>query len=167
MPRYIKQYDSFSCGPIAILNALKWAGMRVTRKSHIRRLVKECKSKLGKSPKDWGTYSADLDKTLRKYGEKLFEVRKVRKCGIKELHKQLADNGAIIIAHLDEGQREPEGHFSFWFKVDTDGLLFTGVNDGGGKAVTTQTREQLIDKIRKRNIDGDCYPDVWFLTKHE
>lgn len=26
MPRYIKQRDKYSCGPIALMNALKWAG---------------------------------------------------------------------------------------------------------------------------------------------
>jgi hypothetical protein len=26
MPRYIRQRDNYSCGPVALLNALKWAG---------------------------------------------------------------------------------------------------------------------------------------------
>ncbi len=43
MIRYTKQRDRLSCGPTAILNALKWAGTGATYKEEGRQLIKDCR----------------------------------------------------------------------------------------------------------------------------
>jgi hypothetical protein len=168
MPRYLKQYDDYSCGPTAILNALKWAGASVSYRSHYKRVAKYCKVAEG-DLKDRGTLSPDLDRTLRTLGRRYLTVRKVRSCTIQQLADHLQNGGAAILAHVEgegtlyAGQDEAEGHFSFWF--DSDGLTFTGANDGGDSATIVRSRKEMIHKIKKRKHAGAMYPEVWLLSK--
>lgn len=168
MPRYLKQYDDYSCGPTAILNALKWAGRSVAYRTHYKRAAKGCRVTEG-DYKDRGTLSIDFDRTIRMLGKKYFSVRKVRSCTIQQLADHLENGGAAVLAHLEEdlyaGQKSIEGHFSFWFA--SDGLTFTGANDGGPGATITRSREEIVRKIRKRKYAGDNYPEVWLLTKRD
>lgn len=166
MPRYLKQYDNYSCGPTAILNALKWAGVAASYRTHYKRVAKGCKVAEGEY-KDRGTLSSDLDRTVRALGKAHFTVRKVRSCTIQQLDEHLQNGGAAILAHLEEelyaGQKDIEGHFSFWFH--SDGKSFTGANDGGPDATIVRTRKEMVSKIRKRKHGSDLYPEVWLLTR--
>lgn len=65
MIRYAKQTDNFRCGPVAIANALKWAGINFSYRDNKKRLDKLCKTK-----HPTGCYLADLTRALRKIGGK-------------------------------------------------------------------------------------------------
>ncbi len=166
MPRYLKQYDNYSCGPIAILNALKWAGVKATYKTHYPAIAESCRVK---EDEDCGTLSSDLDKTLRLFTNKRFTVTKARECSIQRLEAHLANGGAAVLAHLETklyvGQTDVEGHFSFWFAVSEDGKSFTGANDGGTGAVIVRPRKEMVEKLRKRKSGVDNYPEAWLLTR--
>lgn len=168
MPRYLKQYDTYSCGPTAILNALKWAGVAISYRSHYKRVARGCRVMEG-SYRERGTLSADLDRTIRELGSGYFSIRKVRSCTIQQLTDHLQNGGAAVLAHLEgdlyAGQENVEGHFSFWF--DSNGDYFTGANDGGPDATIVRTRAEMVRKMRRRKHAGDQYPEVWLLTKNE
>ena len=40
--RYIKQKDKSSCGPIAIMNVMKWAGKKFAAKDIEQQIKKDC-----------------------------------------------------------------------------------------------------------------------------
>ncbi len=70
MNQYIqKQRNHFSCGPIAILNALKWRDKKASYNSHYKKLVEQCNT-----TKE-GTSDADLERVLRKYKFKFARSR--------------------------------------------------------------------------------------------
>ena len=43
MPRWIKQRNSYSCGPVAMLNVLKWAGLDVSYNQHFEEWSEHCR----------------------------------------------------------------------------------------------------------------------------
>lgn len=96
-----KQRNYFSCGPVALLNALKWRGDKATYDSHYKKLVKECKT-----TRD-GTESAHFEKILGRYK---FEFTKSRL--YKDVQVHMRNGGAMILSHLDS---ENDWHFSFWY----------------------------------------------------
>lgn len=101
--RYVKQRDSYSCGPIALLNILKWSGLRKTYKD-LPILQKECKC-------NNGTWPEDLQKAVKKYSNlKSFSRRKP---SILKIDQHLKRHGAVILVCYwsDEWDEEIEGHF--------------------------------------------------------
>ena len=90
MVRYIKQRDTYSCGPVALINVLKWSGANKTYKDMPRaqRMVK-C------SYKEGGTDSIDLHRALKK--QKSFNVQFVSNVSIYDIDERLEDGGSVIM----------------------------------------------------------------------
>lgn len=167
MPRYVKQPDKASCGPIVIMNALKWGGKRYTLKNDFWRLIRKCRcgpDKLGTSPKH-------LDRCLRDETQGCLEIARRLEPSIREIEEHLCQrNGAVIINYLwickKTGKRH--GHFALFTDVSKTGRMFTGINDKRGITIVSRRRSTLLRHLRLRGLrDEHSYPMVWFLTKME
>jgi len=86
--RYIRQRDQFSCGPVAIINTLKFLGCNITYKDLplVQNLCK-CKSPDGTNPEN-------LEKALSMLGI-CFE-RKI-KPSLKDIDGHIKSRGAILL----------------------------------------------------------------------
>lgn len=70
MIRYAKQRDATSCGPVALVNVLKWAGTDTTLSE-----VKGLRKVLGTQRKPEGTSTHQMDYLLRAYEDfKVYEL---------------------------------------------------------------------------------------------
>lgn len=70
MPRWVSQTDDFRCGPIGIINALKWAGIKISWGGN-------CKTLTDLTKCTWpdGAQPDDINRALRTLGAPAFTVR--------------------------------------------------------------------------------------------
>ena len=107
--RYCKQRNDFECAPIAILNALKWSGVRVTL-NDVAEIRKVCKTNRH------GTYSKYFRRELKKRGSGYFDITHFedKMPNDKWFLDKLWDNRyAMIVGHEDVDWPE-DCHFSLW-----------------------------------------------------
>lgn len=164
IPRYYKQRDEFRCGPIAIFNALKWAGgfPGLTAKQALPRLTTLCEC-----VKPHGTYHRPLDKTLRLAGRGFFDVRRVYAPKLKEIEKHLRAGGAIIInfrwLEMRKGKMVDARHYVLVTDISIFGEYFGVVN--------FQTKRPVYQRIHRDTFKGRILrfrqPPFkgWFLTR--
>lgn len=167
MPRYLRQPDKYGCGPIAIMNALKWAGARVTLANYkLFRTATCCVSPDGTDPKS--VYTA-----LRLFEEN-FTIRKLRKIAIRAITGHLRAGGTAIVSFGfdddSDSAHNRAGHFYFLISVSNTGKQFIGINywPSRKRTVSRLSRKTLINDFRKRKcICGKCsgWPTVWLLTR--
>ena len=134
--RFIRQRDDHSCGPVAIINALKWAGVPVTYRTHFRRIKRLCRT-----TQDWGTRREDMSKALARYGLALrYEVRSL--VTLQEMEKHLLSGSALILEYWFREGEKYDGHYVFIYHNDDHGFMV--VNDmTSGQAAQPRTRKEL------------------------
>lgn len=157
MPRYCKQRDWFRCGPLAILNALKWAGHKVTYNDMMSKLTKQTNTYPRNHP-NYGTSSGKLTEILREYG---FIVSRRKKMPLKELKEYVKSGGAAIVAWY-WGKKSPWGHYALlvpdensrdWCKVINMWNYQTSIAEYN---LTPREKQEYL----KRLSDG-----VWLIRK--
>lgn len=99
--RYLKQRDQYSCGPVAIANAMKWAGSKESASKIRKRFIQECKC----SPKHNGCYTDDLEEALCEAD--LLEFERINWPGLDDLDKHL-DGGGVVLLRI---RHEHGGHY--------------------------------------------------------
>jgi hypothetical protein len=154
MLRYTKQFNESSCGPVALLNAIKWAGYVATNKSHLRYYKNLCKY-------NEGTYSKDLHRALKTVPE-LKIVKRSRSLTLCKLDKQLDIGNAVI---LTEHVNWEPGHYVFVSKRTS--CFYTVINYYSGKTDTFKTikrvsRTKMSKLLSQKSMHGDK-PEAWFL----
>ena len=157
MPRYIRQRDNYSCGPVALLNALKWAG--ATKGTSYDTLPSW--RNICKTTRRRGTSFTDLFHAARMLP--LIGARKARpKVKLADIDAHLRHGGAVILGSFSE--RMSGFH---WFlvtgKVDMAGEpSYTVVNfdrRSTQRLVSAKTVRRSMRLAAKRN----GYPRALFL----
>lgn len=122
-PRWVRQKDEYNCGPIAVANALKWAGLPCSWKRDRGKLIKMCDSQVG-----IGSTPDSVINTLRATSGKTLAVDWKTKWTIQELHDHVESRGAVIVVYTPnwrvERAKSPddrEGHFALLVDVMGDG----------------------------------------------
>jgi len=158
--RYVKQQNSYSCGPIAVLNSLKWAGAAVTYAYHYSQLVKDCRSRSEEADDD-GTSVGNFDRVLRKYSADFFTVRKPRICTFEEFEAHLLEGGAAVLRFWhNEG-----GHFSFFPEYDSTSGVFLGINDAVNQTFAECSKSEIQARFKQEGEGREAYPQMWLLTR--
>lgn len=153
-PRYAKQQDTYSCGPVALLNTLKWRGYNATLKD-LPKLRGYCKA----TPEKKGCGRMDFDKALIRFS-KIHAARRDRP-NMRMINKHLDRHGLVLVlisTRLESG--EIDGHYFVvlkrvgnWHKV----LNFRGKNG------PTTEWIRLGQEFRKApKVDG--YPIIWLVS---
>jgi hypothetical protein len=123
MPRYARQKkSSFNCGPVAILNCLKWAGAKVNVRQHLPYL--EFAVRIHDNAEDPGTLDHDFDRVLRYSASKNLSVLRPKRLTLRALEKHLDQGGAVAVGYYFSGGG---GHFTLL--VGTKGRGFIAAND--------------------------------------
>lgn len=158
--KYFKQYDSFSCGPIALMNALVWAGYNITYDKDFERI-----SRAMKMDED-GASTHNLNKAIRRY-KKLYvlpEEGSFEGPSIKLIDEHLSLGGSFIIGYfLTRKGKVYRNHYTFC--VGSCGEQYTMINNGK-RIVENVDRDSLVRMLRTKDEDGD-EADIWFLFKAE
>ena len=163
MVRYTRQYNEYTCGPVAIINALKWSGHKATLKQDLKLFAQECRCE----PCN-GTSHGNFDRVLRAKSNGRFTVRR-RVCpNLADIEQHLLrPKCAVIINFLrvDENEKELDAHYALLTGI-TESEKFMQINSFNGKTVEMATKQQLLRDLEKRKgKNGKIYPRAWFLTK--
>jgi hypothetical protein len=148
MTRYLRQRDTFRCGPVAVLNLAKWQGIRATRE-HLAAYTQLCKCRKNK-----GTYSTNLSYAVGKRG---------RQMSYDEFKRRIeAGRSAIVLTHAmrrsQGASRYKHGHYYFV------PALGTRTDDASGKIIECGfLAVNFIDTETKTIIS---WPYMKWLLKH-
>ena len=159
--KYIKQYDKYSCGAVAVLNALKWAGYDLTYRRDFKRICKLCKCNVGE-----GTFPWDLDAGLRRHRKLaiLPEEEAYSAPSIKLVDKLLSLGSACIISYIYKYRGQVcEAHVVLC--IGKKGKQYVMVNRGGRcKTVCLIPRQTMVRMLRYSDADYGG-SDVWFVFR--
>lgn len=169
--RYVKQNDFFSCGPVAIANALKWAGFDFSYSKNRKKFIEHCKCDL------IGTGTKNFERSLKEISNGLFSVKRRYGATIGEIKNHLLKGGSVIVSGKRAWEFQIGGHY--FNCVGMVGKLFLVTNeiptngpDNNIYSSLLLTEKELRQKISPENIskETDClyrtkYPKIWFLTK--
>ena len=154
MVRFVKQRDRFRCGPVAILNALKFFGKKCTY-SDLKKISVSCHC--------WGpggTKESRLDEALRRLGKKYFRVRRTYNYSFDKIDEALRKNKLVIVDYVcvDENKKL-RGHYSVL--VRDKFYNYYAVNNYKGKTIYPFHMDAFRAKgQRSNNIKG-----MWILSK--
>lgn len=164
MPRYVRQRNKYSCGPVAIINAIKWAGGHVTMRKDFKRLIKATHCSFVGSY--WGTNLSNLDCVLRHEGRRRFKVMRRSRSGIKAIEEHVRKDGCAAIINYCYPDKKTGGycgHYMLLVDALPSGKTFICVNNSRkGPTVAQFRRSTIIDDLKPRFLN---YPYVWFLTR--
>ena len=154
--RFCKQQDGFSCGPVALLNLMKWIGFNLKYREWIWIFRALCNTSID------GTYDKDFDRAIRKLSRtcRCFSVRKPKKKGIRKLrlHLNNPDNFAAIVGHA-EPHPSKEWHYSFIIP-DPDSDKWVAINFNDGKRFYTK---KIIDPSEITKYTDTT--SIWLIRK--
>jgi len=163
MPRFVVQRDDFRCGPIAVLNALKWYGLPATKKKHLRLLTEACDCH-----REFGTYWADMHRAITHYYPGSCQY--VDFPSIGQLSDHVFDGGAFILRYCVNRKAKPlfrDGHVALCIDITETKRQFLFVNFYSGEKFTAVRRhslKKLLRKVKSRKADVFYYwPSAWLL----
>jgi hypothetical protein len=149
--KYIKQKDNTSCGPVAIINILKWLGCNVGY-DYIDMARALCKWRGGT---DGGT--GDIKNALRALKIKAIHRKHFT---LKKLDKHINNNGIAILEYIIPGYSIYKGwHYSLC--VDKYKDTYVIVNDGREKTISYY-RKSTVSKMMRRSKK---YCSYWLVYK--
>lgn len=175
--RFVHQKDGYSCSPIAYINALKWAGHKISWTKN----KKELRQIMG-TTREYGTLKSTLSAFLRlnrNYSPFATISRRYKNTSIKEIYKRLADGEAAIISYKyiqDEqgnfainkkgAKRDLVGHTFFAYALPHEPREVYTVNlfdpDPGPIRATRFKKYLTYHGLTNR------YPyHVWFIKKND
>ena len=162
MPRYTKQRDDFRCGPVSILNALKWAGVDISHAASIAYLSELCDC-----TESLGTAHKDFDRAIRKAGKGILRVRLVRHPSLGEIEEHLREGGALVLNY--RWRREKKGtaarHFSLLTDISPSGRSFYIANGRHDRKALQRMNRERFKKWELRFQRTDPNYKAWFLTR--
>jgi hypothetical protein len=151
--RYCKQRDNYSCGPVAILNVIKWTDSNWFTYSMLPAIQSVCKTDKN------GTYDNNFNNAL-KYFEQIdyFKVVKARNTHLTRIQEHLENGGTMIAAYKENGYK-CEWHYAM-FLFDTHSQ-WTVINHSNGKELFT--RHQVSRSLMHKRLDKSA---IWLINKH-
>jgi hypothetical protein len=168
MIRYARQPTKSSCGPTAIINAIKWAGYKCSIKSHHTFLSRLCNTNA-----EDGTEALDFSRALKKlvvgpgpthnisiWTRHSPKAKDIVKC-IKE-----NDCAAIILYYFKSPNKSNnvEGHYTLLTDVSIQGEI-TCINDVLDKTVSSISMNDLRSKLSLFRSNKEDHPQVWFIKR--
>lgn len=103
--RYLKQRDQFRCGPIAIINVLKWAGLPATYKTI------DLFSIIMRTNENKGTKRLEITKALKLF-DPVIKFKHKNKPTSDDIRNHLDSNriALVLIRWIDE-KKKAHGHY--------------------------------------------------------
>lgn len=160
-PRYLKQRNRFSCGVIALLNVLKWAGYNITYKRDFKRAYNSCKCSRD------GVYPNYFDIAIRRYKNLVVmpEDGPFNAPPISLVDECLDNYGSVVFAYIYKYKGKIEvSHLTLCIGKVGKQYLFVNNSTGAKKVLILQRRSTVVKMLRFSDPDfGGC--ECWFLTR--
>ena len=120
MPRYMSQRNGTDCGPTAVINALKWAGLDATFKKSGKKARELCKWE----PNGGGCYTTNILNSLRVMSKGRLIITRYA-CTPKSVMDAISDGAAAFVMHR---AYDNIGHITFTTGIDNPWVPFMMVN---------------------------------------
>lgn len=133
--RFIRQTDKFRCGPVAIINALKYYSLPYTRKD-----IKILSKRLNTRPKRGTTFSS-----LDKFISKKFNHDRYEAPSIATLHSHIINKGPVLL--VCSNIKQTHRHISLIIKSSS--RYFYIVNFYKGETVSKVSKSNINSRITK------------------
>ena len=144
--RYTKQYNTDTCGPIALINILKWSGQKVSVRKNLKSISSLCGCEKGEGTLP-SMFMASL--ILLDFGYKKIKNR------LPDFDKVL-DDGQIILVDQEEDANNEDGHY--YLVVGKTKKTFKCVNLYIGKSISIVNRKAMFNLIRNtKKQSSKCY----------
>ena len=153
MTRYCKQRDNYSCGPVALLNLMKWAAQYpVTYKKSISVLQKACGTDQD------GTHDMPMHiQLIKSQIHHNISVIKVKNITLSTFKNHLIKGGSAIVAY-EERLGTDEWHYAL--VIDNKGKAEI-INHSNG--IKFFTRFTMNYKDLHKKMDKTC---DWLITRN-
>lgn len=154
-PRYTKQpRNSFVCGPVAIMNAAKWAGGHHSYSESINTFKERVNYRPREGTPHWGVTVGIMYTPELKYEQRIEEPT------LKELDQALTRSRAFLISFVHETER----HLSFC--VGKTPKYFKMVNFYDHRYAEHRVSRKTLSKyLRMRDDNGDA-ATIWIVSKN-
>ena len=166
MTRYVKQRDAYSCGPVAIMNVLKWAGQQFAYQDKIARIQWWCKNK-----KKRGTNHLNFDRALRHFGKHL-NIKRVYYPKLHEIEAHLNQGGIVVLTCITDktkirGISYTSRHFVLIDHVSKTGKTFFLINSYSNTKARVACLRTTLKKLQLRYQRVDSHYKAWFINKRK
>jgi hypothetical protein len=158
--RYVRQRDRYSCGPIAIINAIKWAGKSASIWQDFEAVTQDCKC-----VPPGGTKHADFDHALRKHSRGFRAKRRIQPSFTSIERYLRMPRSAVIVNYAYDRDGVRGAHYALFIGTSRSGESFVGINIRRKTVFSISRQEFMRDLRRRKDGCGRVYPRVWFLTK--
>lgn len=156
MPKqYFAQKDNYSCGPIALMNVLSWAGYYVSKNS-LSAYQNMCNC-----VKDIGTGDQDFDKAL-KFFEKYKVKGPIRTKSTYVIDKALAQKQICVLAFHIRVHGQKSGHFTVLLRKK--GFRYITLNNKEKNVFGSISRKELNLYLARRKTYDETL--VWYIKKN-
>ena len=157
MPRYIKQKDDFSCGPVALLNVRLWAGQQITYKQNYEECKIMCKCS------EEGTQRSHFQRALNYFALNSYNVYSNSHLNIQDLTNHINADGAAVLLHYFPGAWY--SHFCLVIgKKDDDWIV---INDDKKQLRQKLPHDEMKVHMKRQFIDGVWFPKLWLISQYE
>lgn len=155
MPRYIKQKDDFSCGPIALLNVRLWAGQSVSYKQNYKECRVICKCS------EEGTQRSHFQRALNHFAPNSYDVYTNSYLNIRDLANHIKADGIAVLMHYF-----PNAWYShFCLVTGRQGDDWVVINDDVDHFRKVISHLEMKKYMKRQFIDGVWFPKLWFINQ--
>jgi len=163
-PKWIRQTDGFSCGPVALANALKWAGIQANWS-----VDRDDFRKLCRTNREYGTEPANLTRALKTWGRELVVVKR-QSWKMQQVISHVEGRGACIFDftvptnyNIKLPWYERAAHYTTCVDImgPQGGEYFKFINLEGSETITWVPRE-WFKRLFMRRWKGD---NIWYIRK--
>ena len=168
MTKYIRQTSKTTCGPVAVFNALKWAGYNFTRKSHFKKLCKELQWSSTVKMGCIGTHPHYVHNIWNKYPKiKMIGSSTTLDFDIKNLDGFLdCGNTAFVMRYFRIINNKSFGHYVFCPSRTPKRYIL--INNKKNKTIMYQTRDTMLKMLKQIHCDefASHQPYMWLLQRN-
>jgi len=161
MPRYIRQKDFTSCGPVALINILKWFGCNVSYKDYIEIARGLCDHISGS---DGGTEDKGMARALKAHK---ISFKKIKNPTLVQLDKHLDSGGIILLDYAVPCMSKLSpipfevGDWHFTLCIGRTNKTYIMVNDATKNTVGKRSRQTIQIMLK---WDGNDH-FAWMIKK--
>lgn len=147
--RYLKQRNKYACGPVAIMNALKWANINVSYKKHFNKI-----KKLTDCIND-GSYYDGIVKAIKNYS-KVFNFVENHFIEICDIDGYIKNGASIILEYYYKDSESSDGYSGHYVFIPGKwGKYYLLVNNyQEGEALQICSRRELKNMIKSKITFG-------------
>ena len=162
MIRYLRQKEKGTCGPVAIINALKWAGIKATEKTHKKKIKQLTSHNMRHGRGFKGCFPYDVNYALSCYKSIYACCNHTGQPNTKlsKIDKHLDYGGSLLIRYFWK-----PGHGHYTFCIGRTSKTYLLVNDSREKTIIRRSRKTMEKMLSTANyaFGAKEYPIVWFL----